>query len=160
MTNEFEHQDGAVAVHPAAHAQGLYERLSRTLEDLMATLDEEAALIRGAKLRDAAALGTRKAMLAEDYRRGLGVLREDAETANRIAPEELQELKARHRELETILQTNLAVLATARTVSEALVKSVADAMGAKTPQPSTYSADARRTGTDARPAPIAVDTAF
>ena len=150
MTSEPVLEENAwPAPQDAESAQAFYVRLSHTLNELMATLDEEATLIRSAKLRDAAAIGTKKAMLAEDYRRALTVLRANAAMFGREAPREVEELKLRHGEFERILQTNLAVLATARTVAETLVRSVA-----------TYGSNAKRPELSARAGAIAVDVAL
>lgn len=145
----------------ATGARAFCTELAATLAELMTTLDEEARLIRAARLRDAAALAPRKAMLAEDYRRSLERLKANAAEYGREAPAEIEDLKARHAEFERILQTNLAVLATARTVSETLVRSVAEAMGArKGPGQTVYGADARRPGQAQRTGAIAVDVAL
>ncbi len=161
MTTDLQREDApANGLEDQDAAQAFYLRLAETLEELMATLDEEAALIRAAKLRDAAALAPRKAMIAEDYRRALDVLRDNAELFGRDAPQEVEELRQRHRLLERTLQSNLAVLATARTVSETLVKSVAETIGSKGPKPTTYGSNARRPDGSVRAGAIAVDVAL
>lgn len=161
MTSELQRQDASwPAPQDAESARAFCLRLTETLEELMATLDEEATLIRGAKLREAATLGPRKAILAEDYRRALDTLRDSAAVLGQNAPDEVDDLKKRHKQFERILQSNLAVLATARTVSEALVKSVAEAVGTRGAKPSTYGANARRPEDAPRSGAIAVDVAL
>ena len=70
----------------------------------------------------------RKSELASAYMRGLEAVKANAIALARFAPEALARLKAAHGAFGRVVETNQTVLATARAVSENLVKGVADEM--------------------------------
>jgi hypothetical protein len=143
----------------AAHA--FCAELTETVEALIRVLDEETQLVRAAKLSDAAALGEHKASLARRYGEGHGVLKGWGREIGRHAPVEIDHLRRRHEALESAISTNLAVLATARTVSETLIRGVAAAVSPQSVRPVTYRADARRSDPEGTPAgPLSVNVAL
>ena len=80
--------------------------------------------------------------------RGYARLRDQAEEIGRHAPREVAHLRQRRAALEVALTSNLAVLATARTVSETLIRTVADQATKRQGQPNVYGADARQRAQD------------
>lgn len=117
--------------------------LASTVDMLIDVLNEETKLIRAARLTDAAAMSDRKSDVSQRYLKAHGVLKASGPDLSRLAPDEVGHLRERHHALESAISLNLAVLATARTVSETLIRGVADTVANRTTQPQTYGADAR-----------------
>lgn len=79
----------------------------------------------------------RKTELAGAYMRGLETVKANAVALARFAPDDVQLLKDAHLAFGDLLQTNQAVLATARAVSETIVRDLAKDAG-RTSQPQGY----------------------
>lgn len=141
-------------------ARSFCDDLAAMVDALIRTLDEESRLVREAKLADAAALTVKKTALAARYGEALGALRDNAARLSRLSPVEIDGLRQRQQALESALQTNLAVLATARTVSETLIRGVAEMVAERRKGPDTYGADAKPTAHGPRTAPIRVSVAL
>ncbi len=99
-----------------------------TMGDLERVLAEETAHVRVGRIRDGLAEETRKSELATAYMRGLESVKANAIALARFAPEALARLKAAHAGFGRAVETNQTVLATARAVSESLIKGVAEEM--------------------------------
>ena len=109
-------------------AERLVAGVLATMADLEKILANETAHVRVGRIRDGLAEESRKSELATAYMRGLETVKANAIALARFAPEALQRLKAAHAGFSRAVETNQTVLATARAVSESLVKSVADEM--------------------------------
>lgn len=113
-----------------AHVASVIARL----EALEALLARESGHVRVGRLREGLAETERKSALAAAYLQGLEAIKANAIALARFAPEGIATLKAAHARFTDGIETNQAVLATARTVSEGLVKTLADEMNrARTP---------------------------
>lgn len=113
--------------------------LSGTMEALLSVIEMETDLVREGKLREAGELQADKARLIHEYTRGMMTAKDHAVALGNLAPAATQALRRQHNEFQPVLRINLAVLATAREVSNNIVSSVAQAVGAKNPAtPSTY----------------------
>ncbi len=135
--------------------------LAETVDALIAILNEETGLIRAARLTAAADIGPRKSVVAERYMRAHGVLKTAGGELGRLVPDEVGHLRERHQELETAISLNLAVLATARTVSETLIRDVADLVSARQGgRAETYGADARQNAGKPASRPISYNVAL
>ena len=108
-----------------------------TMEALEAVLDEETAEMAAGRIQSALAQEARKSELAAGYLRGLEHARANAVALARFAPEAASRLKAAHVGFRAAVERNQAVIATARAVSEGLVKGVADEM-ARQKRPAAY----------------------
>ena len=109
-------------------AAALVSEVVGTMSELQALLDDESAHVRAGRLRDGLAGQERKAALASAYLRGLEAVKANAIALARCAPEEVARLKSAHATFARALETNQAVLATARAVSESLLKGIAEEM--------------------------------
>jgi hypothetical protein len=109
-------------------AERLVAGVLATMGDLETVLAEETAHVRVGRIREGLAQEHRKSELASAYMRGLEAVKANAIALARFAPEALDRLKAAHAAFGRIVETNQTVLATARAVSESLVKGVADEM--------------------------------
>jgi hypothetical protein len=128
-------------VRDADTARSFCIDLSATVDALIRVLEEETALVRSARLSAATALGSAKIETSERYLKCYGTLRDSAGEIARLAPDEIDHLRERHHALESAISQNLAVLATARTVSETLIRGIADIFEAQSTGPTVYGAD-------------------
>lgn len=127
----------AGTIDDAEQANGLCDVIERAMEGLIATIEEETDLVRHGKMREASALQPRKAGLSDIYVKAILYARRQAAALKRFAPEATARLERRHGEFKALLRINMAVLSTAREVSEELVRNVARTVG-KAERPSTY----------------------
>ena len=125
----------AAQTHPTAtrvlgrdDAERLVASVLATMGELEKVLANETAHIRVGRIRDGLAEEARKSELASAYMRGLETVKANAIALARFAPEALDKLKAAHAAFGRAVETNQTVLATARAVSESLMKGVAEEM--------------------------------
>ncbi len=141
-------------------ARGFCAGLTDTVDALIELLEEETRLIREARLAEAAALSEEKTRLAQHYGQAHVTVKHRSHELSRYAPVEIDHLRRRHQALDAAMSTNLAVLATARTVSETLIRSVAESAAPGAARPRTYSAEARK-GEEAPPvSPLSLNVAL
>lgn len=113
------------AVETRSDAERLVAEIGGLLDRLLGVIQEETRLIRHAKLTQASRLEPDKAALSGDYARALERLRLNSPMINRLAPVPVEQLRQRHQAFQSELQVNMAVLSTARSVAEGLVRGVA-----------------------------------
>ena len=128
-------------VADSAQAAALVAALGATMTGLEALLEEESALLGAGKVRAALALESRKSALAADYLRGLEAVKANTVALARLAPAPVARLKAAHAGFQQVVERNQAMLATARAVSEGLVRGVAEE-AARQSRPAGYGAAA------------------
>ena len=112
-------------VADVAGARALVEGVLDLLSALSHVVGEETALVRQAKLTAALASETRKNELAGAYMKSLEAVKINAVALARFAPEGVQRLKQAHAQFLDLIETNQAVLATARSVSETIMRDLA-----------------------------------
>lgn len=127
----------APQIRTRAEAERLLTDLVAAMDDLLAILAEETALVRAGRLAEARDLAELKGDRAATYTRLMLVARDEVAALSRVLPEETEALKRRHELFRAEVQINLAVLATARDVAEDLMRSVANDVGA-TAAPAGY----------------------
>lgn len=134
-----EKQPGAThrAITTRAEAEAECATLERTMNSLLQAIEEETALVRAGKLRQAGELQPRKAELMQSYIAMMNRTRNNSVSLGNLAPNAVAELRRRHAEFQAVLKINLAVLSTAREVAEGLVRTVAKSVGSVQP-PRTY----------------------
>ena len=143
-------------IESRAEAELVCVDIGGILDRLVAVVGEETRLIRAAKVVAATQLQEIKAELSKQYVIALEVLRANAAIVGRHAPVLVDQLRRRHEQFQTELQVNMAVLATARSVSETLVRGVAEEVSSRN-MPKTYGAAGVITGTSRSASrPIAV----
>lgn len=121
----------------AAEAGELAAAVLDTLASLAQVIGEETQLMRDGRISEALDREIRKTELAGQYMRGLETVKANAVALARFAPEQVERLKGAHLEFSELLETNQAVLATARAVSETIVRDLAKDAG-RTSQPAGY----------------------
>ena len=125
-----------------AEAENLVRHLLAAMDALVATVEQETALVRAGKLKDAAALETRKAELAQIYATDSAQVKANIPLLSSQVPELLAALRKQHDIFNALLQINLTVLATAHAVSEGLIRG-AHAEVARKSAPQTYGSSGR-----------------
>jgi hypothetical protein len=125
--------------HPRAVVAGDAEAIVATALDALDALQPLVALeterLRDGKVTAALELADEKAVAARRYQLALEAIRANAVAIGRFRPPSLPLLRSRHEAFAGVLDLNMAVLATARTVSESLVRELAaDVAQAQVPQ--------------------------
>ena len=98
----------------------LCARIEATMEALLQLIEAESELLRSGKTVAAAALESGKNGYARAYMDELDVLRVVGAELDHHAPGSVERLRRRHEEFVSVLQIDMAALATARAVSEAV----------------------------------------
>lgn len=96
------------------------------MDALLQLIEAEAALLRDGKTFAAGELGQRKSHYAKRYMDELAVLGAIGQSLEDLDPGQVARLRQRHEEFRSILQINLAALATARAVSDSALRTVVD----------------------------------
>lgn len=109
----------------ALEAHALIEAVLETLAALSHLVGEETELVRVGRLPEAMEREPRKAELAGVYMRGVEQVKLNAVALARFVPEEVRRLKAAHIAFQNLIETNQIVLATARAVSESIIRDLA-----------------------------------
>jgi hypothetical protein len=144
----------------AADAQQAIAHLEAIMDSLLATIEEETALVRAGRLHDATALEAGKTDLARLYMLQSERIKDSKDFLAQTLPEALDALRARHDLFHALLQINLTVLATAHAVSESIIRGVSGELARKT-SPSTYGAGGRANAPGPRASqPLAISRTF
>jgi hypothetical protein len=123
-------------------AQHVITNLERIMDALLATVEEETALVRNGRVTEAARIEEAKSELAGRYLAETERLKANKDFLQRSLPDALAALRRRHDNFHALLQINLTVLATAHAVSEGIVRGVSDEIN-RTQAPQTYGASGR-----------------
>jgi hypothetical protein len=107
------------------------------LDSLEPLIEQETELFRKGRVREALAMAMAKNEAAQSYTRCLEVLKANAIALGRFQPPNLPRLKERHEAFSRLMSLNMAVVSTARTVSEGLIRDLADTLG-QNASPKTY----------------------
>ena len=131
---------------PAVGNQREAEYLADGIIEVMGKLNEvvtrETDLLKAYRLHDAAALAEAKTAAAHHYVQALGLLKSNAIALARWAPRAVARLKVAQGRLGDTLNVNMAVLATTRSVSEGIIRTLATEVAAPLTL-STYGAGGR-----------------
>lgn len=134
-----------------SEAGPLMVRLMQATDALLAMVEEETALVRAGRLREASELERSKADFARSYVTDMTRLSASQSSLSQTAPELLQAFRQRHTQFHDLLRINMTVLATAHAVSEDLIRGVSGELARKA-APQTYGA----TGRPAAPGPSTI----
>ena len=131
-------------IQSAAEAENLVRHLLAAMDALVATVQQETALVRAGKLKDAVALDTAKAELARLYAADTAQVKANLPALTKQVPDLLAALRRQHDTFNALLQINLTVLATAHAVSEGLIRGAHTEVARKN-APQTYGNSGRPT---------------
>ena len=138
MTSQPAHQKADTPLIGSRDAaEALCDRLSATMDGLLAAIEEETRLVRAGKLMAATEVQPNKSELAKTYVADIAEFKNNAVALSRLAPTSIDALRDRHEEFRSMLKINLAVLATAREVSQDIIRTVSTKMSAG-PGTTTY----------------------
>lgn len=126
-----------------AEARRLAEELLDVMSGLLATIEQETALVRAGKVAEAMQFEQQKTALSGRYVTAVETLRVARTHLEQVAPDLLSSLKRHHETFRAMLQVNLTVLATAHAVSEGILRGV-NAEVQRRNMPNTYTAAGRR----------------
>jgi len=129
----------------AADAERAVASLEKIMDQLEQTVTEETARVRAGRLRDAMNLDSAKIECARLYALESERVKSAKDTIAKVAPALLDRLRQRHNVFQSLMRTNLTVLATAHAVSEGIIRGVSGELARKQ-APSTYGATRRPTG--------------
>jgi hypothetical protein len=142
MTHITDAVPSPAAVATPGEAGPVIVRLMAAMDALLAMIDEETALVRAGRLRDASKLERSKADFAQSYVTDMARLTAHPAAMAQAAPELLEAFRRRHAEFHDLLRINMTVLATAHAVSEDLIRGVSGELARKA-APQTYGATGR-----------------
>ena len=131
-------------IHSRAEAENLVRHLLAAMDALVATVEQETALVRNGKLKDAVALEATKSDLARLYAADTAQVKANLPVLSTHVPELLAALRRQHDTFNALLQVNLTVLATAHAVSEGLIRGAHGEVARKN-APQTYGNSGRPT---------------
>lgn len=126
-------------------AEGLARAALDALDALEPLIAQETAELREGRVRKALLLQPAKADAAARYQRTLQDVKANAISLGRFAPPSLALLRRRHEAFAELMQFNMAVLGTTRTVSESLIRELAAEVG-HARQPQGYGAYGQQIG--------------
>ncbi|RYE35080.1 MAG: hypothetical protein EOP23_02690 [Hyphomicrobiales bacterium] len=109
----------------ALSARALIEAVLEALGALSHVVGEETELVRAGRLPEAMTREPRKTELAGIYMRGVEQVKLNAVALARFVPDQVKRLKDAHTAFQGLIETNQIVLATARAVSESVVRDLA-----------------------------------
>jgi len=144
------------AISSAAEAAAALIEIGKLMTELCDVVDAETAMVRAGRVSSAGKVAERKSELARAFINNASRIRTSAGDLARTAPSLLDALRRQHEQFRAKLQANLTVLATARAVSEGILRGVSNEL-AKRSTVQTYGASGRHHIQARRPAtPIAV----
>jgi DNA repair exonuclease SbcCD ATPase subunit len=123
-------------------AETALDDLSTLFANLSSLLAQETALVRTGKLRKAAEIEPAKKDLAGRLYTLVERLKASAKFILQVVPERCAALKEAQEDLRSVLQRNMAVLATAHAVSEGIVRRLSGELTKKA-APQVYGASGR-----------------
>jgi hypothetical protein len=150
------HSTAQPRVITAIEAESLAQAALDALDALEPLIAEETGGLRDGRIRDALTLQPAKAEAASRYQRALQDMKANAIALGRYMPPSLALLRRRHEAFADLMQLNMAVLGTTRTVSESLIRELAAEVG-QGRQPQGYGALGQQTAAyRAQATPLAV----
>ena len=132
----------SVPIDSVGEAERAIANLNKIMDRLVATVEEETARVRAGHLGEAAEFDEAKVELAHAYAAESERVKAARKIITQSLPEELARLRERHDAFQSLLQTNLTVLATAHAVAEGIIRGVSGELARKQ-APSTYGASGK-----------------
>ena len=142
MNTPQQDRSGPRPIENIGEAEKVITHLEGIMDSLVATLEEETALVRAGHLHEATALEPAKAEFARAYALDAGRIKHSSDFLQQSLPDTLAALRRRHDNFHALLQINLTVLATAHAVSEGIIRGVSGEL-ARRHAPQTYGSSGR-----------------
>ena len=112
------HDAGIPSIASREAAADICATVENTMDSLLQLIEAESVLLRAGKEVAAAALAARKNDFAAAYLADLAMLRQIGPELEHFAPEAVERLRRLHEEFVSVLQIDMAALATARAAAE------------------------------------------
>jgi hypothetical protein len=125
-----------------AEASAMMIEIGKLMTELCEIIETETDLVRAGRVAAAAKAAERKSEVARAFMHKLTQLHVGSRHLAGVAPQLLDALRRQHEQLCAKLQVNLTVLATARAVSEGILRGVSNEL-AKRSTVQTYGASGR-----------------
>ena len=135
-------RDARTLIGDASQAEKVVADFEKIMDQLEHAVTEETARVRAGRLRNALELGDAKIEFARLYAVESERVKAAKDAIARLSPGALDRLRRRHDSFQSLLRTNLTVLATAHAVSEGIIRGVSGELARKQ-APSTYGATGR-----------------
>lgn len=143
-------ENAPVMLVTRADAEQVCERIVETMKKLQALILEETRLFKTGKIAAASELALAKSELARQYSSDMRFAKDNQALLSKLVPVQVDAIRRLHETFRGELQVNLAVIATAKAVSEDLVRGVSNVIS-KAERPQTYGAQGRMAGTNGAP---------
>ncbi len=118
-------------IQTQTQAEVFCERLETAMDNLVSIIEAETELLRDGQISELPTVAPKKNAAIESYLSGIRLASENAIALGNLAPESIQRMRERHGNLRPILQTNLQVVSTARSVTDNVIETVAKAVGSQ-----------------------------
>jgi len=107
-------------------AETLCTAVERRMDELIRLVEEETQIVREGKMFALRELEPKKKQAAREFITGLEAVKKIRPALEQHAPDAILRLRRRHSEFRSMLQLNLAALATAREVSDGMLRAITD----------------------------------
>lgn len=118
-------------IQTRTQAEVFCESFHTAMENLVTIIEAETELLREGHILQLPTVAPRKHAAIESYLSGIQVASDNAIALGNLAPHLIQRMRQRHGDLRPILQTNLQVVSTARSVTDNVIETVAKAVGSQ-----------------------------
>ncbi|KZL21357.1 hypothetical protein PsAD2_00648 [Pseudovibrio axinellae] len=118
-------------IQTRVQAEVFCESFETAVENLVSIIEAETNLLRDGQISELPTVTPRKNAAIESYLSGIRVASANAIALGNLAPQSIQRMRERHGNLRPILQRNLQVVSTARTVTDNVIETVAKAVGSQ-----------------------------
>lgn len=141
-TNQTSVSFETTPIQTRTQAETFCETMEVAMENLMSIIEHETQLLRDGHISSLSTVAPQKEAAVETYLSGIRMARDNALALGNLAPHAIHRMRERHGNLRPLLQTNLQVVSTARTVTDNTIETVARAVGSQL-KTKGYSADGR-----------------
>ncbi len=112
-------------------AEVFCESFETAMDNLVHIIEAETELLRKGQISALPTVAPGKHAAIESYLSGIRIARANAIALGNLAPLSIQRMRERHGNLRPVLQTNLQVVSTARSVTDNVIEAVAKAVGSQ-----------------------------
>ncbi|GHB32283.1 hypothetical protein GCM10007094_21340 [Pseudovibrio japonicus] len=112
-------------------AEVFCENFEVAMDNLLSAIEAETELLRDGQISELPNVAPQKHAAIETYLTGIRLASANTVALGNLVPQSVQRMREQHDNLRPILQANLQVVATARTVTDNIIETVAKAVGSQ-----------------------------
>lgn len=131
MTKERAPMTSSITIETAQQAEAFCQHVEKVMHELMNILQHETQAARQGNIAALHHSEEEKARLSQNYVQARSVIKKNGMALSRLAPIPIEKLRRFHNHFKNELQINLAVIATVKSISEEIIKEVAEAVSTK-----------------------------